>query len=160
MDPKEVRYMIISTLLQAGEPVTLSDLLNKSGITAKEASPILKELVSKNLLVEGELIPGIFIVTGCTCITTKCVVLNTGISSRHIQETIRDTCIGIPGTTCPVPPVMAVAEIHKEIIRDDPLVICTVNTGVKFLFPLLGFDDIFIPLTFDALLIQEVHKSE
>ena len=57
MDPKEVRYMIISTLLQAGEPVTLNELLGKSGITVKEASPILRELVSKNLVVEGELIP-------------------------------------------------------------------------------------------------------
>ena len=57
MDPKEVRYVIISTLLQAGEPMALDDLLDQSGITAKEASPILKELVSKNLVVEGELIP-------------------------------------------------------------------------------------------------------
>ena len=58
MDPKEVRYMIISNLLQAGEPVTLNELLDESGITAEEASPILKELVNKNLVVEGELIPG------------------------------------------------------------------------------------------------------
>jgi hypothetical protein len=58
MDPKEVRYMIISTLLQAGEPMSLNELLDQSGITVKEASPILKELVSKNLVVEGELIPG------------------------------------------------------------------------------------------------------
>ncbi len=58
MDPKEVRYTIISTLLQAGEPMALDELLDQSGITAKEASPILKELVSKNLVVEGELIPG------------------------------------------------------------------------------------------------------
>jgi hypothetical protein len=58
MDPKEVRYVIISTLLQAGEPMDLDELLDQSGITAKEASPILKDLVSKNLVVEGELIPG------------------------------------------------------------------------------------------------------
>jgi hypothetical protein len=56
MNKNEVRYQLISTLLQAGGPLTLTELLVRSGLEEEEISPVLKELVNKNLVVEGELI--------------------------------------------------------------------------------------------------------
>jgi hypothetical protein len=57
MDPKEVRYQLISNLLQAGGPLTFTELVAQCGIPGKVILPVLKELVSKNLVVEGELLP-------------------------------------------------------------------------------------------------------
>lgn len=56
MDEKEIRYRLISTLLQSDEPLTFSELANKCGVAEKEIPSVLKELISKNLVVEGELI--------------------------------------------------------------------------------------------------------
>lgn len=57
MDQNEVRYRLISTLLQVGNPLTLAELLDQSGIAEEESIPTLMELVNKNLVVEGELLP-------------------------------------------------------------------------------------------------------
>ena len=57
MDPKEVRYRLISTLLQVDGPLTLDELLAHSETTEEDAHPILNDLVVNKLLVRGELIP-------------------------------------------------------------------------------------------------------
>jgi len=57
MNQSEVRYHIISTLLKANEPITFTELVHQCGIAKKEITPVLKELVNKNLVVEGSLIP-------------------------------------------------------------------------------------------------------
>ncbi len=57
MNQNEVRYQVISALLQAVGPLTFDELLTQCGLAEKEIRPILKELVNKNLVVEGELLP-------------------------------------------------------------------------------------------------------
>lgn len=57
MESKEIRYQLISTLLQAGEPLTLTELVAQCGLAEKEIRPILRELVNTSLVVEGELLP-------------------------------------------------------------------------------------------------------
>lgn len=57
MEPAEVRYKLISTLLQADGPLTFAELLEQCGIAEKEVIPVLKDLVNKSLVVEGGLIP-------------------------------------------------------------------------------------------------------
>lgn len=57
MNQNEVRYQVISTLLQAGVPLTFTELVIQCGIAEKEILPVLKELVNRNLVVEGELLP-------------------------------------------------------------------------------------------------------
>jgi hypothetical protein len=56
MNPEEIRYRVISTLLQADGPLTLRELLAQSGVSEEEIHPVLKELVSKSLVIEGELL--------------------------------------------------------------------------------------------------------
>ncbi len=58
MEPTEVRYRLISALLQADGPLTFAELLAQCGIAEKEVIPVLKDLVNKSLVVEGGLIPG------------------------------------------------------------------------------------------------------
>jgi len=58
MDQKEVRYRLISTLLQAGEPLTFTELVAQCGIAENEILPLLRELVDKNSVVEGGLVLG------------------------------------------------------------------------------------------------------
>ena len=57
MNQNEVRYRVISTLLQADGPLTFAELAGQCGITEKEILPVLRELVNENLVVEGELLP-------------------------------------------------------------------------------------------------------
>ena len=57
MNPNEVRYLVISTLLQTNGPLTLTELMGQCGVAEKEILAVLKELVSKNLVIEGELLP-------------------------------------------------------------------------------------------------------
>lgn len=57
MDPKVVRYQLISTLLQADGPLAFTELVAQCGAAEKDVVPILQELVNKNLVVEGELLP-------------------------------------------------------------------------------------------------------
>ncbi len=57
MNPNEVRYQVISTLLQVGVPLTFTELVVQCGIAEEEILPVLRELVNKNLVVEGELLP-------------------------------------------------------------------------------------------------------
>jgi hypothetical protein len=57
MNRNEVRYRIISTLLQAGGPLTLSALVEGSGVPEAELLPVLRDLVNQTLVVEGELVP-------------------------------------------------------------------------------------------------------
>ena len=57
MEPKEIRYRLISTLLQADAPLTFTELVAQCGVAKKEVPPVLKELVSKGLVVEGQLLP-------------------------------------------------------------------------------------------------------
>jgi len=57
MNPNEVRYRVISTLLQANGPLACTELVVQCGITEKEILPVLRELVNKNLVVEGALLP-------------------------------------------------------------------------------------------------------
>jgi len=63
MEPEEIRYRLISTLLQAGGPLTFGELVVRARhgspvqIAENEILPALRELVSKSLVVEGELLP-------------------------------------------------------------------------------------------------------
>jgi archaeosine synthase len=57
MDSAEVRYKLISSLLKSETPLTFHELLEQSDTTKAETLPVLKELISKNLVVEGNLIP-------------------------------------------------------------------------------------------------------
>ena len=57
MNRNEIRYKLISTLLQADDPLTLNELVVRSKIAEREFFPILKEMVSDHLVVEGELLP-------------------------------------------------------------------------------------------------------
>lgn len=56
MDPDEVRYQLISALLQAAGPLTFLELTAQCGLSEDEINPVLKDLVSGKLVVEGELI--------------------------------------------------------------------------------------------------------
>lgn len=57
MNPNEIRYQLISVLLQMSEPLTLDELVAECRIEEKTVLPILKELVSKSSVVEGTLLP-------------------------------------------------------------------------------------------------------
>ena len=57
MNPNEVRYQLISTLLQADGPLTLRELVDRCGMEEGEILPVLKDLVDQHLMVEGELLP-------------------------------------------------------------------------------------------------------
>ena len=57
MNQNEIRYRVISTLLQASGPMTFVELVEQCGIAEEEITPVLKELVNKSLVVEGALIP-------------------------------------------------------------------------------------------------------
>jgi len=56
MNRNEIRYRLISTLLQAEGPLSLIELVMRSKITEDEAFPVLKDMVSGHLVVEGELL--------------------------------------------------------------------------------------------------------
>jgi len=56
MNRNEIHYRLISTLLQADGPLTLIELVIQSKIVEKEAFPVLKEMISDHLVVEGELL--------------------------------------------------------------------------------------------------------
>ena len=60
MKPNEIRYRMISTLLQAGEPLTLAELLGACGVTEAEAVPLLQRLIGEGLVVEGALSSSVF----------------------------------------------------------------------------------------------------
>jgi hypothetical protein len=53
----EVRYRTVSALTQVGKPLTLSELVEVSGVTVSDLVPVLKEMVGEQLVVEGELVP-------------------------------------------------------------------------------------------------------
>ena len=57
MEPKEIRYRLISTLLQANAPLIFAELVAQCGVAEKEVPPVLTELVSKGLVVEGQFLP-------------------------------------------------------------------------------------------------------
>lgn len=57
MDPNEVRYQVISTLLQADGPLTFTEIAGQCEIAEKDILPILSALVNENLIVEGEMLP-------------------------------------------------------------------------------------------------------
>ena len=57
MKESELRYEIISSLLQADSPLGLSELAARHGSTERDMLPILRGLVNENLVVEGRLLP-------------------------------------------------------------------------------------------------------
>ena len=56
MKKNEVRHQVISALLQASGPMTLPELLKECGLPRKEVQPVLKELVSRSQVAEGQLL--------------------------------------------------------------------------------------------------------
>jgi hypothetical protein len=56
MKRNEVRYRIISTLLQAGRPLSLPEIVEDSGTAVELAVPNLRDLVGEGLIVEGALL--------------------------------------------------------------------------------------------------------
>ena len=57
MNQNEVRYQVISTLLQASGPLTFTELVVQCGMAEEQIQLVLRELVSENLVVEGALLP-------------------------------------------------------------------------------------------------------
>jgi hypothetical protein len=57
MDRNEIRYRIISTLLQADGPQTLAELVEGAGVAEADLLPVLRDLINQTLVVEGELVP-------------------------------------------------------------------------------------------------------
>ena len=55
MNNSEVRYQVVSALLQADGPLTLGELLARCGLGERDALHVLGELISQNLVVQGEL---------------------------------------------------------------------------------------------------------
>lgn len=58
--PSELRYRAASALLQVGEPLALTELVQRCGVTGRALLPALRELEAKGLVVQGELVPGQF----------------------------------------------------------------------------------------------------
>jgi hypothetical protein len=56
MNKSEVRHQVVSALLQADGPLTLSELLARCGLEEKDTLHVLEELTNKNLVVQGELV--------------------------------------------------------------------------------------------------------
>jgi hypothetical protein len=57
VNSNELRYQLISTLLQADEPLTLREVVVQCGLTEQEILPVLRELVHMHRVVEGRLLP-------------------------------------------------------------------------------------------------------
>ncbi|MBD3183960.1 hypothetical protein GF312_16870 [Candidatus Poribacteria bacterium] len=57
MNSSELRYKIISTLLQSSDPITLDELLKEIQVGKQEVEPVLQDLVDNSLVVTGDLIP-------------------------------------------------------------------------------------------------------
>ncbi len=57
MKESEVRYRLVSALLQAEGPLTRGELLADVNLSAKQAWPVLATLIDGGLVVEGEFIP-------------------------------------------------------------------------------------------------------
>lgn len=57
MNQSEVRYQVISALLQADGPLTLSELVEQCGYPEEMVSGIILELAAEDLIVQGELLP-------------------------------------------------------------------------------------------------------
>ena len=57
MNRNEIRYRIISTLLQADGPQTLAELVEGAGVAEADLLPVLRDLINQTLVVEGELVP-------------------------------------------------------------------------------------------------------
>ena len=57
MNPSEARYRVISTLLQAGGPLALEQLLEQCDAPRQMVRPVLADLVAEGHVVEGELLP-------------------------------------------------------------------------------------------------------
>ena len=57
MEPKEIRYQLISTLLQADAPLTFAELMERCGMAEREVPPVLNKLVNEGLVVAGQLLP-------------------------------------------------------------------------------------------------------
>jgi len=58
MGANDVRYRLISALLQAGGPATLAELRESCGLDEKALRAALAQLILENLVVEGEFVPG------------------------------------------------------------------------------------------------------
>ena len=52
MDSKEVRYHLISTMLQAGSPLTLTEVAAQSGVAETEILPVLKEPPTAGMVIQ------------------------------------------------------------------------------------------------------------
>ena len=58
MKAGEIRYRVASSLLQAGEPQTLSELATQTDVGDGELRGALDALVAENLVITGDLVPG------------------------------------------------------------------------------------------------------
>lgn len=56
MERNEARYRVVAALLQAGEPLTLSELVRVSQLTQADLAPVLRELVADAQVIEGKLL--------------------------------------------------------------------------------------------------------
>ena len=53
----EVRHQLISALLQAAGPLSLNELVARSGVVAQDAADVLRELARQHYIIDGRLIP-------------------------------------------------------------------------------------------------------
>ena len=56
MDRNETRYRVVSTLLQADEPLSLAEITHKCGVEATDARSVLAELITQGQVVAGSLV--------------------------------------------------------------------------------------------------------
>ena len=56
MKSEEIRYRLISTLLQAGGPLDFEELARRCEAASEDIRPVLRGLIESNLVIEGDLV--------------------------------------------------------------------------------------------------------
>ena len=109
MNRNEVRYRIISVLLQAGGPLTLPELTDGCEVGGDEFAPVLRELVNDGLVVEGELLPGTPAPQYCWAARWKEAAQRRAADAQRELRTALGTAKTVPGSQLDVESDPAVA---------------------------------------------------
>jgi len=113
----EVRYRIISTLLQAGGPLPLPELLDGCGVGEGELAPVLRELVNGGLVIEGELLPGRPAPQYCWAARWEEMAQRRAADARRALRTALEPTETVPGSQLDVESDPAVA-FHNHVISE------------------------------------------
>ena len=120
MNRNEVRYRIISTLLQAGGPLPLPKLIDGCGVEGEELAPILRELVNDGLVIAGELLPGTPAQHYCWAARWKEAAHRRAADAQHDLRTALDEADTVPGSQLDVESDPAVAFYNHVIGKYQP----------------------------------------